>query len=97
MRCSISKGENKVPKMYFQSEGCEGVTSGVTGQRYNADRSGFINVTDNADVKAFQANGYSQAGGMPKWRKYWECECGWEASIRHCPRCDRDDLTKVEM
>jgi hypothetical protein len=85
-----------MPRMAFDSQNCKGAESGVTGKHYDSDRSGFITVTDNADINAFKANGYSLVGGMPRLRKFYVCECGWEASIRHCPKCDRDDLTKVE-
>ena len=85
-----------MPKFFFNSENCQGATSGVTGKTYDTDRQGFINVTDRADIKHFTANGYVQAGGMPRFSKFWVCECGWEAAISHCPKCDRDDLQKVE-
>ena len=82
-------------KMYFSSSGCQGATSGATGKSYDADRQGFINVTDPVDVKALKAGGYLVAGGMPRLDKFYLCGCGWEAAIRHCPRCDRSDLTRV--
>jgi len=83
-------------RLFFNSEGCRGATSGATGREYNADRQGFINVTDPTDIKALKAGGYIEAGGMPRISKFYVCECGWEAAISHCPKCDRDDLTKVE-
>ena len=83
-------------RMFFSSSNCRGVTSEATGKSYNADKSGFINVTDPRDVKALQAGGYVMAGGMPKLSKYYLCACGWEASIRSCPKCKRSDLTLVE-
>lgn len=87
-----------MPKMYFSSRNCEGVTSGVTGRTYNADSKGFVQVDDSRDVKALQSGGYVIAGGMPRLRKYYLCEaCGWEAAISHCPKCDSDELTKVEL
>ena len=83
-----------MPRMFFDAAGCQGVDTNT--RSYDADRSGFITVTDNADIRALKAGGYMIAGGMPKLHKYWVCECGWEASIAHCPKCDRNDLTKVE-
>jgi len=83
-------------RMFFSSQNCKGVTSGATGRSYDTDKSGFINVTDPRDVKALQEGGYVLAGGMPKLSKFYVCECGWEASIRSCPKCERTDLTLVE-
>ena len=85
-----------MPKFFFNSENCQGVTSGATGKTYDADRQGFVHVDHSSDIKHLVANGYVQAGGMPRLSKFWLCECGWEASISHCPKCDRDDLVKVE-
>ena len=82
-------------RMFFSSANCKGVDVGESGRRYNADRQGFINA-DPSDVKALKAGGYVVAGGMPKLGKYWLCECGWEAAINSCPRCQRTDLRKVE-
>lgn len=82
-------------RMFFSSQNCKAATL-ENGRRYNADRSGFIHVEDGADVRTLTAGGYVQAGGMPRLRKYWMCPCGWEASISHCPKCDRSDLTRVE-
>lgn len=83
-------------KMFFGAENCQGATSDLTGQHYKADKQGFIHVDSSADAKFLQSGGYIQAGGMPKLGKFYVCECGWEAAIRHCPKCERDDLTKVE-
>ena len=82
-------------RMFFSSQHCQGVDLD-NGHHYNTDRSGLINVTDHNDVKALAAAGYVQAGGMPRFSKYWECECGWESAINSCPKCQRTDLTKVE-
>jgi hypothetical protein len=82
--------------MFFSSQNCRGVTSEATGNSYTADKSGFINVSDARDIKALQAGGYVMAGGMPVLRKYYVCECGWEAAIKSCPKCERTDLTLVE-
>ena len=85
-------------KLFFSTQKCEGATSGATGNTYKPDKKGFFHVDNPADVACFTAEngGFVQAGGMPRLRKFYVCECGWEASIRHCPKCDRDDLTKVE-
>ena len=83
-------------RMFFSSQNCKGVTSGATGRSYDADKSGFITVSDPRDVKALQAGGYVVAGGMPKMKRYFVCECGWEAAISSCPKCQRSDLTLVE-
>lgn len=82
-------------RMWFNSENCNGATSGVTGREYSADKQGFINVTDPRDVAAFKDAGYQLAGGMPRLSTYWECECGWTAAINSCPKCGREDLTKI--
>lgn len=84
-------------RLFFNSENCQAATSELTGRTYRADKQGFINVTDPRDAAFLKKNGYIEAGGMPKFRKYYLCECGWEANIRHCPKCDRSDLTKVEL
>jgi hypothetical protein len=81
--------------MFFDAPNCQGATL-ATGKRYNADKQGIIHVDSTSDAKALKAAGYMVAGGMPKVSKYYECECGWQASIRHCPKCERDDLRKVE-
>lgn len=84
-------------KMFFNSENCEGATSGSTGNKYMADKQGFINVTNPADIATLKSGGYILAGGMPKFKTYYVCDVdGWEASINHCPRCDSSDLRKVE-
>ena len=82
--------------MFFGAENCYKATSALTGNTYHADRQGFINVENTRDAKYLKDGGYIEAGGMPKVGKYYECECGWESLIRHCPKCDRDDLVKVE-
>jgi hypothetical protein len=83
-------------KMYFSSSGCQGATSGATGKSYDADRQGFINVTDPVDVKALKAGGYLVAGGMPKVTRYWHCDkCDWDANLNHCPKCDSYKLRRV--
>jgi hypothetical protein len=84
-----------MPKLFFQSPNCQAATSELTGRKYYADRQGFINVSDAADAAFLKANGYLEAGGMPRLGKYWVCECGWEASINSCPRCERTDLIRV--
>ena len=83
-------------KLFFDAENCRGATSGATGRSYDADKKGFITVTDPTDIKCLTAGGYMIAGGMPKLKRYFRCECGWEASINHCSKCDRDDLERVE-
>lgn len=83
-------------KLFFGAENCRGATSALTGNHYRADRQGFIHVNDSADVKYLKDGGYIEAGGMPRINKYYVCECGWEASIRHCPKCNSNDLTRVE-
>jgi hypothetical protein len=86
-----------MPKMFFSQDNCAGVDL-PNGRRYNADRQGFIHVDDASDVKVLKGGGYVIAGGMtpPHAKRYFLCECGWEANINHCPKCDRDDLTRVE-
>lgn len=84
-------------RMYFGADNCQGVKSELTGRQYNADRQGFINVSDPADVKFLKQGGYSEAGGMPHLSKYWVCdECDFEAAINHCRYCDSESLRKVE-
>lgn len=82
-------------KYFFSSQNCYGATL-ENGHQYGTDRKGFIHVDNPTDAKMLKDGGYVQAGGMPRLCKFWLCECGWEASISHCPKCDRDDLTKVE-
>ena len=85
------------PKMlYANDKKCVGVTSGVTGNSYNADRQGFIHVDDRDVSSLLKSGDVIMAGGMPKVGKYFLCECGWEASINSCPKCKRHDLTKIE-
>ncbi len=84
-------------KMFFDVPNCAGATSGATGREYNADKSGFINVTDPTDVACLKSGGYMIAGGMPRVSKYWVCDdCSWESNINHCRYCDSTDLRKVE-
>ena len=80
--CDLLVGQ----KMFFSSDNCKGVTTG--GRNYDADRAGFIH-PDSSDVAALKAGGYVIAGGMPKLSRYWVCECGWEAAINSCPKCQR--------
>ena len=83
-------------KLFFGAENCKGATSGLTGHHYPADKQGFIHVNNPADAAYLKQGGYVEAGGMPRMRRFYVCECGWEAAIRHCPKCERDDLVKVE-
>jgi len=83
-------------KMFFSSQNCKGVTSGATGRSYDADRKGFIHVEDPRDIRALEAGGYVKAGGMPRMGRFYVCECGWEAAIKSCPKCNRQDLMLVE-
>ena len=86
-----------MPRMYFEADHCRGATSAATGKSYDADRQGFITVTDNVDIQNLKAGGYLIAGGMPKFRKYWVCDdCNWDAALNHCPKCDGTSLRKVE-
>lgn len=82
-------------RMSFGVENCRGATSAATGRSYDSDKSGFITVTDPVDIKEFKKAGYAVAGGMPRVKQYWVCECGWEAIFSHCPKCDRNDLSKI--
>ena len=83
-------------RLFFNSENCKGAQSALTGRNYNADRQGFIHVNNQADINYLKEGGYIEAGGMPRLHRYFVCECGWEASISSCPKCNRTDLTKVE-
>ena len=83
-------------KLMFDAPNCQGADL-PNGHRYNADRQGFLNVTNPADIKALKDGGYLEAGGLPHGSKYWECECGWQSHINSCPKCSRNDLTKVEL
>ena len=86
-----------MPKMFFNSENCQGATSDLTGKYYAADKQGFIHVDSPADAKFLQSGGYIQAGGMPRIKKYWVCEaCNWDASINSCGKCGSTSLHKVE-
>lgn len=83
-------------RMFFNTENCQGVTSGKTGISYNA-KNGFIDAHP-ADVAMLKAGGYVVAGGLPRLGKYWVCdECDWEAALNHCRFCDSTDLRKVEQ
>ena len=83
-------------RMFFSSQNCQGATSGTTGRSYNTDSKGFIHVDDSRDVRSLQEGGYVIAGGMPRLRSYFVCDsCGWEAAIKHCPKCDSEDLRAV--
>ena len=82
-------------RMAFDTRGCMGVDSGVTGKRYNA-KDGIINVTDNRDIKAFADNGYTLLGTAVRASKYWTCDdCSRDCSINHCAKCGSEDLRKV--
>lgn len=83
-------------RMFFGVDNCKGATSARSGRSYESDKQGFITVSDPGDIAYLKQGGYSVAGGMPKLKTYWECECGWEAAISSCPRCNRTDLVRVE-
>ena len=81
-------------KMAFDSQNCRGVDT--DRHSYNADRSGFIHVSDPADIKALKAGGYTVVGAVARGRKYWGCdECGRDCNINSCGRCGATDLRKV--
>lgn len=82
-------------RMFAPDRGCVGATLERSGRSYDNDRAGFVHVEDPADVRALKAAGYVVAGSTPRTSRGWLCECGWEAWIRHCPRCDRDDLERM--
>lgn len=86
-----------MPRLFFEADNCKGATSGSTGREYKADKQGFITVNDSTDVKLFKANGYFEAGGMPKVSKYWVCDaCAWDAVFNHCGKCGSENLRKIE-
>jgi hypothetical protein len=53
-------------------------------------------VDDPRDERALKNAGYVQAGNVPATSRRWVCECGWQAIINSCPKCDRTDLVRVE-
>jgi hypothetical protein len=85
-------------KMLFSSQNCQGVTSGATGKTYNTDSKGFIHVEDKRDVKSLAEGGYVVAGThMAGISKSFVCDdCAWTAVLNHCPKCDSNDLRRVE-
>ncbi len=84
-------------KLFFDAPNCQGADL-PNGHRYNADRSGFLNVTNPADIKALKDGGYLEAGGMPHFSRYYVCDdCDWEAALNHCRYCDSENLRKVEV
>jgi len=87
-------------KMFFSSQNCKGVTSGVTGKTYNADSKGFVNVEDRRDIKALKDGGYVMASGvgaLSAVRQEWFCdECAWTAVINSCGKCGSKNLRKIE-
>lgn len=85
-----------MPRFFASDEHCKSVTVDRTGNRYDADRKGFIQVDNNTDARLLKAGGYVQAGNVPAISRKWVCECGWEAVINSCPHCDRTDLRRVE-
>lgn len=84
-----------MPRMFASDRACVKAELG-TGRSYTADRRGFIHVENSKDAAMLKAAGYVQAGNTPVvGKRAWVCECGWEALINHCPKCDRDDLERV--
>ena len=84
-------------KLFFGAENCKAATSALTGRRYDADRQGFIHVSDPADAAYLKAGGYIEAGGLPKLKRYWVCDgCNWDAVFNHCSKCGSTELRKVE-
>ena len=85
-------------KLLFGEENCTAATSELSGKKYYADKQGFYNVNDAADVKFLKKGGFIEAGSMPRTSKYWECDdCSWSAIINSCPKCGSTDLRKVEV
>lgn len=82
-------------RLFASDPHCKYVTA-PSGQRYNNDRRGFVHVDSAKDVRDLKAGGYVVAGSTPHTSRVWVCECGWEALINSCPRCERTDLTKVD-
>lgn len=82
--------------MFASDRGCLGATVGRTGHRYDRDAKGFIHVEDGKDQAELKAAGFVQAGAVSSGSKRaFVCPgCGFEALIRHCPRCDREDLER---
>lgn len=84
-----------MPRMFASDRSCRWATVDRTGNRYDADRSGFINVENSTDARLLKAGGYVEVSNQPHVSRTWVCECGWEAIINSCPRCERTDLERV--
>lgn len=83
-------------KLAFDTQHCQGATSGATGNHYAADKSGFIHVENNADIKCLTSGGYTLVGSVARTSKYWVCDdCGRDCNINSCGRCGAMDLRKV--
>lgn len=85
-----------MPKFFPSDPSCRYVTVDRTGNRYDADRAGFISVDNPRDAERLKQGGYVEESHQPHTRRRWLCECGWEAIINSCPKCERTDLTRVE-
>ena len=83
-------------RLAFDSQNCTGATSGATGNDYKADRHGFLNVENSADIKCLTSGGYTLVGAVARSNKYWVCDdCGRDCNINSCGRCGATDLRKV--
>jgi hypothetical protein len=68
------------------------VQIGEHGAVYKSDRAGRFDVQDSHHVDLMKAAGMFVESGQPKTSKHFLCKlCGWDALIRSCPRCNRDD------
>jgi lipopolysaccharide biosynthesis regulator YciM len=84
-------------RMFASDPHCQSATMERSGRTYKASKAGFINVESPRDVKDLVNAGYVVSGSTPKTKRTYICHgCGWEALIKHCPHCDRDDLERVE-
>ena len=82
-------------KLVMPSAGAVEMQIGEQGVVYKAT-DGIYSVDDRHHADLMRQAGATPVSNQPKMGRYWLCECGWEALIRHCPKCDRDDLERCE-
>lgn len=87
-----------MPRMFPSDRAAKGITVEQRNgriTRYDNDRRDFIHVDNARDARVLKEAGYVQVGNTPASGKFYRCSCGWESWIKHCSRCDSDDLVRV--
>lgn len=68
------------------------VTTESGTRKYDADKSGFINIDNPRHAAQAKSEGMVEAALAGSWRTAgWPCVCGFNALFKVCGKCGRDN------